>query len=1760
MNIQLSRLAPLIAVLVLSLSLTAWAQPTAMAARYTSSPITAYPPNISQGAGGPMMMLTASRDHTLFAPIYTDHEDIDSDGEVDHTFKPTFKYYGYFDSDKCYGYNASHPAGARFEPVLHREPVNGRRTCPAGRFLWSGNFLNWATMTRLDVVRKMLYGGHRIEDTLTDTTLQMAALAHDAHAFVKYYSGADIGDYTPFSAVDLQNAGLTLCSRGSARNGQGYPVLRMAKGNYSLWATTPGTVCNWSRGPGDFAFGAKAQAFYGKYGPLADPDPTKDPRAHRTKLPDEALDGARYGKLGPELAIRVQACAAAFAGQGSERCGSYQRSGSAAASTALRKPIGLLQEFATSEQKQQPVRAEFGLITGSFDENFRGGQLRKNVASFNDEIDVTSGRFCHLMPAADAQSPSSCNGVSSATFANGGGTERPGIVRAFDHLRLFSAENYNADAPSVPFPLPREVANGRYPSWGNPMSEMITQALAYFANLPMGGNTVGAGSRDAAVGLPVGISATDPLDDTTIDPVAGLSRQALHGRAICRPMHMLAISSGSVTHDTDEPGEAEDVYDTASAFLSRHGGGEGALRSLTNKIGEIENINSFWRSVGAANGGFGVDCTLKRIGTVLTQGLADVAGVCPEAPAVKGTYLGAGAAFGANTRAIRERANLNSANGSTILDSNLPAHALRVRSYAATLSGGVARIEVPIPGKPGKVVYITPESSWDFQGFDGKQTHGDLMPGAMLTFRAIHATASSAAYVVTWNDAQFGGDYDMDIVGFLRWEIKPSSARPGAYELMVMSDILNQEAGAPGAHGFSIMGAVSENLPTGFSPSARYLTHGGMNYAASSDCAALRASGSSDFNLRCSYSAAGMNMGNGGSDGFAWPTTYNGMPVGFYEGGLNPPLTSSVVKTFLVTDGVADVTLHDPLWYVAKYGSFDTGEKEFAWSSAAVPQGASGAKAVNWDGARNGGAACSTSGCADGEPDGYFLARRPELLEERLRSLLLTVIQASNSAPAVSSTQLIAGSLKYIAGFSQDGFGGTVKAYLMDTDGRFSSKPKWDASMNMADEGNRVVITDDGRSGLNFAWSSLNVDEQAAYRAALIRTGVSFPTTSAQLSALALQADRIESLVDYLRGVRTKEGASFRVRRDGVMGPIVNSTPWLQSPVVAARYTDMDFAVGTPSYRAFVNTTKGAARALLWVGSNDGMLHGIDALLGTPVMSYVPSPLVGRLEASLSASVREPVALMDGSPFTGDVLVASLPGFSPAGASLQWRTYLFSSLGRGGRALFALDVSDPSTLIAANTAPNAFKWVFSSQDDPDLGYQLQDPVRHPDSGQPSQIVYLNNGEFGLLVPNGHGSAQGRAALFILSVNGPSVPAATGSDRPQPIWSQETTSGVKASYRKILTSAEGNNGLMGATWVDLDNNGTADVVYASDLLGHMWKFDLRSANPAEWQSALLDEQNAPKPFFTATNGTRTLSITTAPVTFFPNFGGTMISFGTGRAIESPDFPDTSIKQRFFTVWDKGRYAGDRISPPIAAVAATANTPATDAVLNLLPSVTASRTVGAGANPRSVPTFIRRESRRDATTGAVYQIQVSATGEIVTRNGQEVRVEGNLSTQDFDPAVHDGWYMDFPTEGEAVINSPLRRLNFIVFTTVRPKSQAEREQSCSVGPDGTLYAFNPVNGLPIRNLLADGSMDMGVRIDGQEIALASLAGDDVSTGGKVRDVAFTSKPEGGTPLTSSASNLRLQWREITGMRTRSSKSSSGGTTQPSSTQTQSEAQQP
>ena len=211
----------------------------------------------------PSVMLSMSRDHQYHFKAYNDYTDLDAgvvdgngdivdvDGNgnpnVETSYKHTFSYFGYFDSTKCYAYDG---AVDRFNPVsriqlaaipagistanlgadqledgvitdIEVETIPATATDEAipggieGLILargvcsgnvWHGNFLNWMSMTRMDIVRRIFFGGFRSQDPDDPdgvTVLERAYLPSDAHSFTKYYNGrggATINEVTPFTA------------------------------------------------------------------------------------------------------------------------------------------------------------------------------------------------------------------------------------------------------------------------------------------------------------------------------------------------------------------------------------------------------------------------------------------------------------------------------------------------------------------------------------------------------------------------------------------------------------------------------------------------------------------------------------------------------------------------------------------------------------------------------------------------------------------------------------------------------------------------------------------------------------------------------------------------------------------------------------------------------------------------------------------------------------------------------------------------------------------------------------------------------------------------------------------------------------------------------------------------------------------------------------------------------------------------------------------------------------------------------------------------------------------------------------------------------------------------------------------------------------------------------------------------------------------------------------------------------------------------
>ena len=93
-------------------------------------------------------------------------------------------YYGYFDNTQWYTYASSvfNPAG----------PISGTRPGSS----WSGNFLNWLTMRRIDVMRKVLTGG-RPNGTKVDGQPADA----DVRGLYKRVTSAMLTANTPFTTT-----------------------------------------------------------------------------------------------------------------------------------------------------------------------------------------------------------------------------------------------------------------------------------------------------------------------------------------------------------------------------------------------------------------------------------------------------------------------------------------------------------------------------------------------------------------------------------------------------------------------------------------------------------------------------------------------------------------------------------------------------------------------------------------------------------------------------------------------------------------------------------------------------------------------------------------------------------------------------------------------------------------------------------------------------------------------------------------------------------------------------------------------------------------------------------------------------------------------------------------------------------------------------------------------------------------------------------------------------------------------------------------------------------------------------------------------------------------------------------------------------------------------------------------------------------------------------------------------------------------------
>jgi len=362
------------------------------------------------------------------------------------------------------------------------------------------------------------------------------------------------------------------------------------------------------------------------------------------------------------------------------------------------------------------------------------------------------------------------------------------------------------------------------------------------------------------------------------------------------------------------------------------------------------------------------------------------------------------------------------------------------------------------------------------------------------------------------------------------------------------------------------------------------------------------------------------------------------------------------------------------------------------------------------------------------------------------------------------------------------------------------------------------------------------------------------------------------NLVNYLRGEKGYELGSitdnnrvFR-KRQATLGDLVESTP-----VVA---TKPSFSYADSGYEAFKAAQAGRP-SVVYVGSNDGMLHAFNANNLTELWAYVPSMVIPNLWklADSNYSARHSYYV------NGDITIADICSASCNTAAATWKTILVAGLHSGGRGYFALDVTNPNNPVllwefdAKNTGLNA---------DQNLGYSFGNPVVTKRS---------SDGRWVVLFTSGYNNIPDNNTFYGLTTTNfkPNNPALfTGGDGRGYLYVVDANSGTKLNIISTGVGSVANpSGLAKInTFVEqgrVDN--TTTYVYVGDLQGNLWRFDISTNqvfNLAKLQAGI------PQP------------ITTIPELGLVE-GNKVVFLGTGKYLEVSDL-GTNDQQSFYAIKD------------------------------------------------------------------------------------------------------------------------------------------------------------------------------------------------------------------------------------------------------------------
>jgi type IV pilus assembly protein PilY1 len=330
--------------------------------------------------------------------------------------------------------------------------------------------------------------------------------------------------------------------------------------------------------------------------------------------------------------------------------------------------------------------------------------------------------------------------------------------------------------------------------------------------------------------------------------------------------------------------------------------------------------------------------------------------------------------------------------------------------------------------------------------------------------------------------------------------------------------------------------------------------------------------------------------------------------------------------------------------------------------------------------------------------------------------------------------------------------------------------------------------------------------------------------------------DGKNKLIDFIYGLDSYDDdmdGNTTEKRDWILGSVIHSRP------------------------VFIHY---GSRSVIFVGSNDGMLHAFDDSNGSELWAFIPPDLLPKLK-SLHEDVVE--FFVDGSP---------KPYIAYDANGAITKAIIILGERRGGNRYYALDVTnplDPQFLWAIDPSTSGFSELGQTWSSPNIG----------------KIAYGAGEKWVLFIGGGYDTNQDNDPVTVPDTKGRAVyvvDVLTGELVRRFSYSDAGYSSMTYSIPSDIAK------------VDINGDGKIDRLYVGDLGGRIWRFDLSDTSPTNWSGKIIFNSNP-------SSGDRRKIFYPPDVTLErDDVSYQRVFFGTGDR-EAPK--ETSVVNRIYSIKDK-----------------------------------------------------------------------------------------------------------------------------------------------------------------------------------------------------------------------------------------------------------------